>query len=294
MGVDITACPKLTITLNADGKRTVKWDRPINHVKIANTKEVGHDMGQVTKKPNVLDYVGHKEKFSGPSQFERDESSNAMHRPTQVGAPKVGGAVKLHGPQKENISSLHKNAENNVVKASVVSSLVFKPTVYITQESTSFLVRNSRISDISRIRIEYFVGINLSVPRNLAGYWGARSEEAAPRLFMGELNMEWADSAKFAVHKESHCLALVPRDSFRDDSPEEGLDILPLNSYQGESIPRDQSEWIRQNMEVFSKQMEVSIEGCEVEAMALFTAIEQRWRQTEGSQTIVCMTQQRA
>jgi hypothetical protein len=47
-------------------------------------------------------------------------------------------------------------------------------------------------------------------------------------------------------------------------------------------------------MEVFSKQMGVSIEGCEVEAMALFTAIEQRWRQTGVTQTIVCMTQQRA
>ena len=39
--------------------------------------------------------------------------------------------------------------------------------------------------------------------------------------------------------------------------------------------------------------MGVSIEGCEVEAMALSSAIEQRWRQTR-SQTIVCMSQQRA
>jgi hypothetical protein len=46
-------------------------------------------------------------------------------------------------------------------------------------------------------------------------------------------------------------------------------------------------------MEVFSKQMGVSIEGCEIEAMALFTAIEQRWRQTGVSRTIVCTNQQK-
>ncbi len=47
-------------------------------------------------------------------------------------------------------------------------------------------------------------------------------------------------------------------------------------------------------MEVFSKQMGVSIEGCEIEAMALFTVIEQRWRQTEVSRTIVCTNQHKA
>jgi hypothetical protein len=40
--------------------------------------------------------------------------------------------------------------------------------------------------------------------------------------------------------------------------------------------------------------MGVSIQGCEIEAMALFTAIEQRWRQTGVSRTIVCANQHKA
>jgi hypothetical protein len=70
--------------------------------------------------------------------------------------------------------------------------------------------------------------------------------------------------------------------------------ISPLNSYRGESIQSDQSEWVRQNMEVFSKQIGVSIEGCETKAMALFMAIERRWRQPGSSRTIVCTNQPKA
>jgi hypothetical protein len=92
------------------------------------------------------------------------------------------------------------------------------------------------------------------VPRNLGGYWGYWPEEAATSVFMGESNTVRVERVKGAPPKESHCLSVVPRDNFREGSPEESLlDISPLNSYQGESIPSDQSEWVRQNMEVFSK-----------------------------------------
>ena len=91
------------------------------------------------------------------------------------------------------------------------------------------------------------------MPRNIGGYWDYWSE-AATLVFMGESNTVRVERVKGAPLKESHCLAVVPSDIFREGSPEERvLDISPLNSYRGESIPSDQSEWVRQNMEVFSK-----------------------------------------
>ena len=128
------------------------------------------------------------------------------------------------------------------------------PIASITQESNSLMLRTSSVGDIRRIRVEYYVGINLSVPRNLGGYWGYWLEEAATSVFMGESNTVRVERVKGVPPKESHCLVVVPRDNFQEGSPEESLlDISPLNSYQGESIPSDQSEWVRQNMEVFSK-----------------------------------------
>ena len=47
-------------------------------------------------------------------------------------------------------------------------------------------------------------------------------------------------------------------------------------------------------MEVFSKQKGVSIEGCEIEAMALFTAIERWWRQPGVSRTMASTNQNKA
>ena len=127
-------------------------------------------------------------------------------------------------------------------------------------------------------------------PLNNAGYWGDMLREASSILLLGDSTTEWADGVEGVSRMESYCLAVVPRGTFPEVSPEESsLDISPLNSYRGESIQSDQLEWVRQNMEVFSKQMGVSIEGCEIEAMALFMAIKQRWRQTGGgSRTIVC------
>lgn len=65
------------------------------------------------------------------------------------------------------------------------------------------------------------------------------------------------------------------------------LDIPPLRSYggnriQGFLIDSEHFKWVRQQMEDFSKQLGVSIYGCEHEAMNLFMAIEKRWRQTGG------------
>ena len=295
----IISCPKLTISLNTDGKRTVTWGGPANHVEMATTKEEGHGMGLEVKKPNRLVLVGNKEKFSGPSLFERGESSTTTHKPkpTQMWVPKIGGAVLLNeGPQQENKLVPVISAENDVAEdfgVSRISSLGFTPIAFIPQKSTFILFRTFSVSDHRRTQVD--VGINFSVPRNLVGPWGHWLGEIAMPVFMGELNMVLADSAEGETHKESHCLAVVPRDISPEDLPEENLlDITPLNSYRSESIPSDQSEWVRQNMEVFSKKMGVSIEGYEVEAMALFTAIEQRWRQTGVTQTIVCMTQQRA
>ena len=103
------------------------------------------------------------------------------------------------------------------------------------------------------------------------------------------------DEAEIELGMASHYLAVVPNGTLREDSTEEiSLDISPLNSYRGESFQSDQSEWVRQNMEVFSKGMGVSIEGCESEAMALFTAIERRWRQSGISRTMASTNQHKA
>ena len=103
------------------------------------------------------------------------------------------------------------------------------------------------------------------------------------------------DEAETELGMASHCLAVVPNGTLWEDSTEEiSLDISPLNSYRGESFQSDQLEWVRQNMEVFSKQMGVSIEGWESEAMALFTAIERRWRQQGISRTMASTNQHKA
>ena len=86
--------------------------------------------------------------------------------------------------------------------------------------------------------------------------------EAASTLLLGDSTTARADDVEGESHMESHCLAVVSRGTFPEVSPKESLlDISPLNSYRGESIQSDQSEWVRQNIEVFSKQMRVSIEG---------------------------------
>ena len=57
---------------------------------------------------------------------------------------------------------------------------------------------------------------------------------------------------------------------------------LPKEIYQGE----EHSEWVQQHLVEFSKLTGVSIEGFEVEAMNLFVAIEKRWRNIGGADTI--------
>ena len=103
------------------------------------------------------------------------------------------------------------------------------------------------------------------------------------------------DEAESELCIASNHLAVVPNGSLREDSTEESLlDISPLNSYRGEYTQSDQSEWVRQNMEDFSKQIRVSIEGCESEAMALFTAIERWWRQPGVSRMMASTNQHKA
>uniref|UniRef100_A0A2N9GXN7 Reverse transcriptase domain-containing protein n=1 Tax=Fagus sylvatica TaxID=28930 RepID=A0A2N9GXN7_FAGSY len=275
--------PTLMILVNIDGKRMLTWGRQATRVEVAGTKKEGQSVGQVVKKPNSLVQVRPEETFSGPSHFEWGETSKALNKPKQIWVPKSKVADRMfRGPSQDIISAHSLNNIHDIVAAMDFSRISTPIAPVFQQESNFLLFRTTRERDPRQsLRVRYFVGINLSVPRNIAGYWGDMSREASLFVLMGDSTTEWADGGEGVSCMESHCLALIPIGSFTEDSPEESsLDISPLNSYRGESIQSDQSEWVKQNMEVFSKQMGVSIEGCEMEAMALFTAIEQRWRQT--------------
>ena len=179
------------------------------------------------------------------------------------------------------------------------SKLSGPQTDIFTQELTWLEFRTNGEGECRSFRLEYYGGFNFSVPRSIAGWWGIWLGKASTKLFLGDFTTEWAVEVEEAENEpymeEDHCLAVVPSGNFRDGSTEDvSLDISPLNSYRGESIQGDQSEWVRQNMEDFSRQMGVSIEGCEVEAMALFTAIERRWRQPEASRMKKSMNQYKA
>ncbi len=304
-----TATPKLKISINSEGKRTVTWARQTKRVEMV---EAGlkQNVGPVVKKPSMLVRVEPEDTFSGPSHFEWGEPSNKpsnkVYKPKQVWVIKRSGVERFSGgPIKEHVTAPSRAsycATNDVVTDHDISraspfELTSTAHVYI-QELTCLLFRTTREGEFRRIRVEYYEGINISVPRNIAGHWGVWLGDDPTKLLLRDSITEWADDVDEAVSEpcmESHSLAVVLCYFSREGSAEEIVfDITPLNSYLGESFQGDQSEWVRQNMEVFSKQMGVSIEGCELEAMALFMAIERWWRQPGDSRTRASTNQPKA
>ena len=246
------------------------------------------------QKPTTLARVDPEELVSGPSQFEWGETSTKVQKPKHIWVPKSFSG----GPLNKPVTAQSKRDTNDVVelidssRGSLLefSNLSGPQTTHdvFTQELTWLEFRTNREGECRSFRLEYYGGFNFSVPRSIAECWGMWLGKASTKLFLGDFTTEWADVVEEAESEpymeEDQCLAVVSCGTFREGSTEAvSLDISPLNSYRGESIQGDQSEWVRQNMEAFSRQMGVSIEGCEVEAMALFTAIERRWRQPEVS-----------
>ena len=259
--------PKLMISCNVDGKRRVMWGKQASRGEVAGTKEEAHCLGQVVKQPNSLVQVGPEETFSSPFHFEWGKTSTSLNKPMQVWVPKSKEAKSiLGGPTTKTIPAHSIITVHDVVADldSRTSSWDATPVAPIfKQESTFLLLRTTSTCDTRQsLHVQYFVGINLSVSRNSAGYWGDVLGEAASTLLLGDSTTARADDVEGESHMESHCLVVVSRGTFPEVSPKESLlDISPLNSYRGESIQSDQSEWVRQNIEVFSKQMRVSIEG---------------------------------
>ena len=206
------------------------------------------------------------------------------------------------GPLKEKDSVRSISAANDTVEVldiSRVSPVVSTQVVLVfSQDLKSMMCRSTREGEYRHFRVEYYVSINLGVSRGIASVCGVWPGKVLTTFLLGDSHMErdvGVDEAETELGMVSHCLAVVPSGTFREDSIEEiSLDISPLNSNRGESVQSDQSEWVRQNMEVFSKQMGVSIEGCESEAMALFTAIERRWRQPGISRTMASTNKHKA
>ncbi len=100
------------------------------------------------------------------------------------------------------------------------------------------------------------------------------------------MGMERGTLAIFMV--SSNMSVIVAQASLEDM---EILDVTPIRSYngaftQGNLLGEEHSEWVQQHMVEFSKLTGVSIEGFEVEAMNLFVAIEKRWRNIGGADTI--------
>jgi hypothetical protein len=231
----------------------------------------------------MLARVAPEEMFSGLSQFEWRETSTEDHKPKQVWVPKRVSGGPLVTAQSLNITNdavtLMDTSRGSLWESTRI------PDIFI-QELTWLKFQTRSEGGCRSFRLDYNGGFNFSVPRNIVGCWGYWRGTASTTLFLGDYITEWADDVEDDVEEaengpymEDQCLAVVPCVSIPEVSTEEALlDISPLNSYRGEYIEGDQSEWVRQNMEAFSKQMGVSIEGCEIEAMTLFTAIEQRWR----------------
>ena len=173
------------------------------------------------------------------------------------------------GPLKEKDSVRSISAANDTVEVldiSRVSPVVSTQVVLVfSQDLKSMMCRSTREGEYRHFRVEYYVSINLGVSRGIASVCGVWPGKVLTTFLLGDSHMErdvGMDEAETELGMVSHCLAVVPSGTFREDSTEEiSLDISPLNSYRGESIQSDQSEWVRQNMEVFSKQMGVSIEG---------------------------------
>uniref|UniRef100_A0A2N9HSR5 Reverse transcriptase domain-containing protein n=1 Tax=Fagus sylvatica TaxID=28930 RepID=A0A2N9HSR5_FAGSY len=209
---------------------------------------------RTVQKPNMLARVAPEEMFSGLSQFEWRETSTEDHKPKQVWVPKRVSGGPLVTAQSLNITNdavtLMDTSRGSLWESTRI------PDIFI-QELTWLKFQTRSEGGCRSFRLDYNGGFNFSVPRNIVGCWGYWRGTASTTLFLGDYITEWADDVEDDV-----------------EEAENG----PYMEDQCEYIEGDQSEWVRQNMEAFSKQMGVSIEGCEIEAMTLFTAIEQRWR----------------
>jgi hypothetical protein len=237
----VTAIPKLRITLNADGKRTVTWDRQKNEVKLAGEGLHKNLLGQAAKKPTTLTRVEPEDIFSGPSSFEWGESSTNGNKPKQIWVPKIkgssGGPIKKTCDVVEDVVDTS-GATNDAVEDSVSSRDPALDLAHsapgFSQDFTCLMLRTAREGEFRRIRVGYYVGINISISRNITEYWGEWRREAFPTLLLGNSNMEWADDVEEAESEpsfESLSLAVVACDNFREGSTEEStLDIAPLNS----------------------------------------------------------------
>ena len=166
---------KLRITVSAEGKRTVMWDRQAKQVA-----EVGiskQNLGQAVSKPNTLVRVGVEDLFSGPSQFEWGESSNPVIKPKQIWVPKKKGAEKVNGGPLEakdmarSLSNVNDAVEE--IDISRALSVDFTAAIHVFSQELKFLMcRSTREGEDNHFRVEYYVGINLGVSRGVAGDWG--------------------------------------------------------------------------------------------------------------------------
>jgi hypothetical protein len=145
-----------------------------------------------------------EDSFLGPSHFEWGECSTNVIKPKQVWVPKIEARQRLSGgPIKEKatydaVEAVEASrAKNNDVedldtsRASVLDLTSTTPA--FTQKLTCLVFRTTREGDYQRFRVDYYVGINISVSRNIAGYWGDRHGEAFTTLLMGDSNKEWVD-----------------------------------------------------------------------------------------------------
>uniref|UniRef100_A0A2N9FXG6 Uncharacterized protein n=1 Tax=Fagus sylvatica TaxID=28930 RepID=A0A2N9FXG6_FAGSY len=153
LGTD-TAVPKLWILINVDGKRTVMWDRQEKHVEVA---EAG---------------IKARQRLSG-GPIKEKATYDAVE------------AVEASRAKNNDVEDL------DTSRASVLDLTSTTPA--FTQKLTCLVFRTTREGDYQRFRVDYYVGINISVSRNIAGYWGDRHGEAFTTLLMGDSNKEWVD-----------------------------------------------------------------------------------------------------
>jgi hypothetical protein len=212
--------PKLLISFNAEGKRRVTWGWQENEVEVAGTKEEGQCLGQAAKQPNSLVQVGHMETFSGPSQFEWGESSTPLIKPTRRWVPKSKEVVSIIGGPITNTTLAHYCNTKHDVVTSLENSRTpcwdLTPVAHASKQDFLWL-RTSTVRDTRQsLQVHFYTGVNLSVPRNIAGYLG----DDVWTLWKGVSTMAWVDSVEGESSRESHCLAVVPSDlSSKDASP---------------------------------------------------------------------------
>ena len=166
-----TASQNLKISVSVEGKRSVTWDRQAPQVAKAGLST--QSLGLAVSKPNKLVRVEVEDLFSGPSQFEWGESSNMVNKPKQVWVAKKKGADKVDGgPFKANFTARCIDNTNDAVEALDISRMFvgLTPLVHVFMQELKFLMCwSTREGEYQQFRVEYCVGINLSVPRSIVG-----------------------------------------------------------------------------------------------------------------------------